>query len=84
MTLLPPEVEKAGTDAFEQIGEEVTETVERRRASLVVVRIHKPKFVAKNRDLKQEQQIPQAAPLELPIERGLAGPGLLADTIVQR
>ena len=84
VTLLPPEVERAGTDAFEQIGEEVTETVERRRASLVVVRTHKPKFVAKNRDLKHEQQIHQAAPLELPIERGLAGPGLLADTIVQR
>ena len=84
ITLLPPEVEKGGTDAFEQIGEEITETVERRRASLVAVRIRKPKFVAKNRDLKQEQQIHQAAPPELPIQRGLAGPGLLADTIVQR
>ena len=53
VTDLPPEVEKTGTDAFEQIGEDVTERVERRRASLVVVRTHKPKFVAKNRDSKR-------------------------------
>jgi transposase len=82
--LLPPEVQARGTDAFEKIGEEVTETVERRRASLVVVRVTKPKMVAKDRDLKFETKVFQAEPLELPIERGLAGPGLLADTIVQR
>jgi transposase len=45
--VLPPEVERQGTDAFVRIGEDVTETVERRPASLVVVRTHKPKFVPK-------------------------------------
>jgi transposase len=84
ITVLPPEVQKAGTDAFEQIGEDVTETVERRPGSLVVVRVHKPKFVEKHRDLKREVQVLQAAPPELPIERGLAGPALLADTLVKR
>jgi transposase len=48
------------------------------------VRTHKPKFVAKDREGSSETQVLQAAPPELPIERALAGPGLLADTIVRR
>ena len=82
--VLPEEVRQKGLDAFEKIGEDVTETVERRPASLVVVRTHKPKFVPKGRDRLADTQVYQAAPPELPIERGLAGPGLLADTIVRR
>jgi transposase len=82
--LLPEEVQKAGLDAFERIGEDVVETVERRPGSLVVVRLHKPKFVLKGRDRPAETKVFQAPPAELPIERGLAGPGLLADTIVRR
>lgn len=82
--VLPPEVQREGLDAFEKIGEEITETVERRAASLVVIRTHKPKFVRKGRDLEQQVEVLQAAPPELPIERGLAGPGLLADSIVKR
>ena len=84
ITVLPPEVERAGLDAYEQIGEDVSETVERRQASIVVVRTHRPKFVLKNRDRLAETTVLQGAPLDLPIERGLAGPGLLADTIVRR
>jgi transposase len=82
--VLPPEVERQGTDAFVRIGEDVTETVERRPASLVVVRTHKPKFVPKGRERNAETQVLQAPPPELPIDRALAGPGLLADTIVRR
>jgi transposase len=82
--VLPPEVQQKGTDAFERIGEDVTETVERRPASLVVVRTHKPKFVPKDRERNAETQVLQASPPELPIDRALAGPGLLADTIVRR
>src|SRR5688572_32531615 len=48
--VLPPEVQHKGIDAFTRIGEEVTETIERRPASLVVVRTHKPKFVRKGRE----------------------------------
>jgi hypothetical protein len=44
--LLPPEVQQKGTDAFVRIGEDVTETVERRPGSMVVVRVRKPKFVS--------------------------------------
>ncbi|MBI5487612.1 MAG: transposase, partial [Deltaproteobacteria bacterium] len=82
--VLPPEVQRQGLDAFERIGEDVTETVERRPGSLVVVRVHKPKFVPKDRKRNAETQVLQAPPPELPIERGLAGPGLLGDTIVRR
>ncbi|MBC8057937.1 MAG: IS66 family transposase [Rhizobiales bacterium] len=82
--VLPPEVQQKGTDAFVRIGEDVTETVERRPASLVVVRTHKPKFVPKGRTRTAETVVLQAAPPELPIDRALAGPGLLADTIVRR
>jgi transposase len=82
--LLPPEVQQKGTDAFVRIGEDTTETVERRPASLVVVRIRKPKFVPKGREPAAATQVFQASPPELPIDRALAGPGLLADTIVRR
>lgn len=82
--VLPPEVQQKGTEAFERIGEDVTETVERRPASLVVVRTRKPKFVPKDRDRKAETQVLQAPPPELPIDRAIAGPGLLADTVVRR
>jgi transposase len=82
--ILPPEVQRQGLDAFERIGEDVSEAVERRPASLVVVKVRKPKFVPKDRDRLGETEVLQASPPELPIERGLAGPGLLADTIVRR
>jgi transposase len=82
--VLPPEVQAKGTDAFDRIGEEVTETVERRPSSFVVVRTHKPKFVLKGTDRLGECEVLQGEPPELPIARGLAGPGLLADTLVRR
>lgn len=48
LEVLPDDVQRAGLDAFERIGEDVSETVEWRRASVVVVRMHKPKFVPKD------------------------------------
>jgi transposase len=82
--LLPPEVERDGLDAFERIGEEITETLERRPASLVVARVIRPKFVRKDRERDAATEVFIAEPLELPIPKGLAGPGMLADTIVKR
>jgi transposase len=82
--VIPPEVQEKGTESFERIGEDVTETVERRPGSLVVVRIHKPKFVPKDRARGGETKVSQSSTPELPILRGLAGPGLLADTVVKR
>jgi transposase len=82
--VLPPEVERKGLDAFERIGEDVSEVIERRPASLVVARVVRPKFVAKDRQRDADTEVFVAEPLELPIPRGLAGPGMLADTIVKR
>jgi transposase len=111
--VLPPEVQKAGLDAFERIGEDTSETIERRPGSLVVVKVVRPKFVSKAEAETKTEQAPQVSPpvevkaaapesaasvsptqgssvvlqapaLELPIPRALAGPGMLADTIVRR
>ncbi len=82
--VLPPEVERAGLDAFERIGEEVSETIERRPASFVVARIVRPKFVRRDRERDAPTEVLVAEPPELPIPKGLAGPGMLADTIVKR
>lgn len=82
--LLPTEVEREGTDAFERIGEELTEVLERRPASLVRVQVVRGKFVRKDRERGQATDVFAHEPAELPIERGLAGPGMLADTIVRR
>lgn len=84
ITVLPPEVEAQGLDAFERIGEDVSETLERRPSALVVARVIRPKFVRKDRPRDGETDVLVAEPPQLPIPRGLAGPGMLADTIVKR
>lgn len=78
--LRPAEVELA-PDAFERIGEEVRELIEWRPASHVRVQIVRPKYVAKN---VVNAKILIAEPQSLPIERGLAGPGLLAWVLVSK
>lgn len=82
--VLPDEVKREGLDAYERIGQEVTETLERRRASLIVVRTIRPKFVRKDRDKNAETEVLCGELPDLPIVRGLAGPGMLASTLVQR
>ncbi len=84
ITLVPPEVERKGTDAFEYIGSDIREVLERRPASTVVVQIESKKFVPKDRDRTAATEVLVPDPVELPIVRGSAGPGLLADTIVRR
>ncbi len=86
--VLPLDVQREGTEAFDRIGEDVCETVEKRPASVVVVRTVRGKYVSKEKvdALKVGESTPvlQAPAVELPIPRGIAGPGLLADTIVKR
>ena len=84
IVVVPPEVERKGLDAFERIGEDVSETIERRPGSFVVARVVRPKFVPKDRERDAITKVLVAEPLELPIARGLAGPGMLADTVVKR
>ena len=82
--LIPEEVQREGLDAFEQLPGEVSVVLERRRASLVALHIHRPKFLRKDRERNAATKFHVADPVDLPIERGLAGPGLLADTAVKR
>ena len=82
--IVPEQVQREGLDRFKRIGEEVTEVVERRPASLVVARIIKPKFIRKDTDESEKTEVLVGATPELPIVRGVAGPGMLADTLVKR
>ncbi|HMR06254.1 MAG TPA: IS66 family transposase [Polyangiaceae bacterium] len=82
--VLPLEVQEHGLSAFERIGEEVTEIIERRPASLVVARVIKGKFVRKDRVRNGKTDVFVGETPALPIARCLAGPGMLADTIVRR
>jgi transposase len=82
--IVPEEVQREGLDRFKRIGEEVTEVIERRPASVVVARIIKPKFVRTDNGDSEKTQVLVGSTPELPIPRGLAGPGMLADTLVKR
>lgn len=81
--LLPPEVEREGLDAFKVIGEDRREVLEYRPASHVVVQLVRKKFARKEPNT-DETSVAIAQLPELPIQRGLAGPGVLADTLVRR
>jgi transposase len=78
--LTPPEVELEPA-AYERIGEETRELIEWRAASHVRVIVVRPKYVRKG-DASRGVLI--ADPQPLPIERGLAGPGLLAWVLVSK
>jgi transposase len=82
--LIPEAVKREGLDAFERIGEEVSEHIDRLPASSMVVVVRRGKFVRKDRKRGAETEVFIADPHDLPIPRGLAGPGMLADTIVRR
>lgn len=78
--LVPAEVQRE-PDAWERIGEETRELIEWRSASHVRVVVVRPKYVRKGVDAKK---VVIAQPLATPIERGLAGPGLLAWVLVSK
>ena len=83
--VVPPEVQVEGIENFQLVGTDTREVLERRPASCVVVALHYKKFLRKGRDRAAEATEVLVAPAaELPIERGTAGPSLLADTIVRR
>jgi transposase len=82
--MLPDEVKREGLDAFARIGQDMREVLERRPASAVVVQLVYPKFVRKERPTDAPTNVLVADTAQLPIERGTAGPAMLADTIVRR
>ena len=81
--IVPPEVERE-PEAFECIGQETREVLERRPSSVVAVKVVYKKFVRKERERGAETEVLVGETVELPIARGSAGPGFLADTIVKR
>lgn len=81
--VLPEDVQREGLDAFERIGEDACEVIERRPGSLVRVRVIRPKFV-RRAEHKDTRAVATAPAVERPIGRALAGPGLMADTLVRR
>jgi transposase len=83
IVIVPPEVER-DPDAFELIGTETREVLERRPSSTVVLAISYRKYVRKDRDRNAITEVWAPDVVDLPIPRGLAGPSLLADTIVRR
>jgi transposase len=82
--ILPLEVQREGLDAFEWIGSDTRKVLERRPASTVVVQLVYKKFVRRGRSAEEPKEVLSPETVELPIERGLAGPGMLADSIVRR
>ncbi len=82
--LVPPEVEREGFDAFTIMGSETRAVLERRPASCVVVEVVRKKFVRKNEKNSLTTEVLIAELLALPIEKGVAGPGMLAETIIRR
>lgn len=83
VTVLPPEVERLGLDAFTRIGEDVKETIEKRMAAFIVVRTVRPIFKPKEAKA-DEKPLVQADAVPPPIPKALVGPAFLAESIVLR
>lgn len=81
ITLLPSELSGEDRHLYECIGEDSSETIEHRSASAVRVRVIRPKFAKKG---EPKGGVLTALPAERPIERGLAGPAMLAKVVVDK
>jgi len=94
IVLEPPERLMKGGERLEKIGEEVAEVIERRPATLVRVQVVRPKYkkpgspllrvVRDDDEAPPDTAIVVASPLERPLPRGMAGPGLLAYVLVSK
>lgn len=82
--IIPHEVQLQGEDNFEHVGVEARDVLERRPAATVIVELNYHKYVRKDRQRNAPTQVYCAPAVELPIDRGVAGPSFLADTIVRR
>jgi len=83
IVLEPPERNLPGGELLEKIGEEVSEHFEYRPASIVRVRVVRPKY-------RRPTPAPDQSPIAIaelpdrPIPRSVAGPGLIAHVITQK
>jgi len=64
-----------------KIGEEVTEQLELREQEIYVLRYVRPKYLVKN---EQETRIIIAPPPPMPLPKCIAGPGLLAQVVIDK
>lgn len=84
ITLEPPERLLPGGDSLVKIGEEVSEHIDRRPASIVRVQVIRPKYKIPDHAAEKAGAIVIAELPERPIPRGIAGPGLLAHVLVSK
>ena len=84
LEFIPEEVQRAGLDAYVRIGEDVTQQLERRAGGLVRARTVKGKYVLKDKSKGEPVKVLVGPSPELPIPGGMAGPGLLTETLVRR
>ncbi len=78
--------ELSGEDAgdYVKIGEETSETIEWRGGSFVRLQLVRGKYARKGSAAGDETRVVVAPPPTKPIEKGLAGPGLLARVMVNK
>lgn len=76
--VIEPEVDRTG---LKKIGEQVTETLNYKRAELCVIRRVRPKYVDPS---DEERGVVIAALPARPIEKGIAEPGLLANVVIEK
>lgn len=89
IVLEPAQRQVAGGELLIKIGEEVSEHIDRRPASLVRVRVIRPKYKLPADSAADIGDVPEGGIVvaelpERPIARSLAGPGLLAHVLVQK
>ena len=77
----PPEISGEMAASLVRIGEDVSETLEWRAASMVRVRIVRPKFAVKG---EPERGVVSAPAPDAPLRRCLGGPGLIAHVLTSK
>lgn len=81
IVLSPPEVSGELAASLVRIGEDVSETLEWRAASMVRVRIVRPKFAVKG---EPERGIISMPAPDAPLRRSMGGPGLIAHVLTSK
>jgi transposase len=84
IVLEPAERQLPGGEQLEKIGEEVSEVIERRPGSFVRVQVVRPKYKVPEAASSSQTSIVIAPPLEHPLPKGMAGPGLLSHVMVSK
>lgn len=84
VVLEPAERLAAGGEQLEKIGEDVSEHFERKPASMVRVRVIRPKYKLPSTTSDDATTIAIADVPERPLRKSLAGPGLLAHVLVSK